>query len=138
MRPAARDPARSAKPHGAKRPARARTRRFAAASQRGQATIELLGGLPALLLLGLVILQMLAVGYASVLAGSAAEAGALALAGGGDARAGVRSSLPGWSRARARVSVRSGSVRVRLRPPSPLRAVARRLEVSSTAVVTGP
>ena len=108
------------------------------APQRGQATVELLGGLPALLLLGLVVLQALAVGYASVLAGNAAEAGALALAGGGNARAGVRASLPGWSRVRARVWVTSGRVNVRLRPPSPLRAVSRRLEVSSTAVVTGP
>ena len=126
-------PADTRPPH-----ARAAPARLPRASERGQATVELLGGLPALLLLGTVILQALAVGYASVLAGNAAEAGALALAGGGDARAGVRASLPGWSRSRARVSVRSGWVNVRLRPPSPLRAVSRRLEVSSTAVVTGP
>jgi hypothetical protein len=107
-------------------------------AERGQATIELLGGLPALLLLALVVLQALAVGYASVLAGNAAEAGALALAAGGDARAGVRESLPGWTHARARVSVRAGRVSVRLRPPSPLRSISRRLEVSSTAAVSGP
>ncbi len=106
--------------------------------ERGQATVELLGGVAALLLFALVVLQALAVGYSSVLAGNAAEAGALALAAGGDARAGVRESLPGWTRARARVSVRSDRVRVRLRPPSPLRSISRRLEVSSTAAVTGP
>jgi hypothetical protein len=104
----------------------------------GQASVELLGGLPLVLLLGLVALQALAVGYASVLAGNAAEAGALALAAGGDARAGVRESLPGWSRARARVLVRGGAVRVRLRPPTVLRVLAGRLEVSSTATVGGP
>ena len=97
--------------------------------ERGQATVEVLGALPAMLLLGLVALQLLAVGYSAVLAGAAAEAGALALAGGGDARAGVRESLPGWSRAGASVSVSRGTVRVRLRPPSPLRAVARKLAV---------
>jgi hypothetical protein len=106
--------------------------------RRGQATVELLGGLPIVLLLALVVLQLLAVGYASVLTGSAAEAGALALAAGGDPRAGVHESLPGWSRAGARVSVRGRTVRVRLRPPSPVRAIARRLEVSSSATVDGP
>ncbi len=91
--------------------------------------MEALGAVPAVVLIGLVALQLLAVGYSAVLAGTAAEAGALALAAGGDARAGVRESLPGWSRARARVTVSRGTVRVRLRPPSPLEAVARRLAV---------
>ena len=106
-------------------------------AERGQASVELLGGLPAILLVGLVIFQLLAVGYAGVLAGSAAEAGALALAAGRDARAKARDALPGWSRARARVTVSRGSVRVRLRPPSPLRIVSRRLEVSGRAAVEG-
>jgi len=104
-------------------------------SERGQALVELLGAVPVLLLVGLVLLQALAVGYAAVLAGTAAHAGALALAAGGDPRSGVRESLPGWSRARARVDVDGGKVRVRLRPPSPLRALARRLEVESQASV---
>ena len=102
-------------------------------AEQGQASVEVLGAVPALLLLGLVILQLLAVGYSAVLAGTAAEAGALALAGGGDARAGVRESLPGWSRARARVVVSADSVRVRLRPPSPLASLAQRLEVTGRA-----
>jgi hypothetical protein len=101
----------------------------------GQATVELLGALPLVLLLGLVLFQALAVGYASVLAGTGAEAGALALAAGADARQGVRESLPGWSRARVRVSVTGETVRVKLRPPSPLRAVARVLEVDADASV---
>lgn len=104
-------------------------------SERGQALVEAVGAVPAVLLIGLVALQLLAVGYASVLAGTAAEAGALALASGGSARAGVRESLPGWSRARATVSVSGGTVRVRLRPPSPLEAVARRLAVGASASV---
>jgi hypothetical protein len=102
---------------------------------RGQASVELLGALPALLLLGLVLAQALAVGYAKVVAGSAAEAGALALAAGADARSGVREALPGWSRARARVTVGDESVEVRLRPPSPLRVVSRRLEVGAVAAI---
>jgi hypothetical protein len=106
--------------------------------ERGQAAVELLGALPAVIVLGLVLMQMLAVGYASVLAGNAAEAGALALAAGRDARGGVRDALPGWSRARTRVSVRAGRVRVRLRPPAPLRAVSRKLEVKAEAAVEAP
>ena len=105
--------------------------------ERGQASVELLGALPAILLVSLVAFQLLAVGYAAVLAGTAAEAGALALATGGDARAGVREALPGWSRVRARVSVRGGEVLVRIRPPSLLAVIGRRLEVRSRAAVEG-
>lgn len=110
----------------------------AARQECGQASVEVLGAVPALLLLGLVVFQLLAVGYSAVLAGTAAEAGALALAGGADAKAGVRESLPGWSRARANVMVSRASVEVRLRPPSPLAAVGRRLEVTGRASVGAP
>ena len=106
-----------------------------AGAQRGQASVELLGALPALLALAFAAFQLLAVGYSAVLAGTAAEAGALALASGVDARAGVRESLPRWSRAGARVSVSGGTVRVRLRPPSPLSAISRRFEVTGQASV---
>lgn len=110
----------------------------AGSAERGQASVELLGVLPLLLALGLAALQLLAVGYASILAGNAAEAGALALAGGSGAagaRDGVREALPGWSRARARVTVDQGQVVVRLRPPSLLHALAERLEVTADASV---
>lgn len=113
-------------------------RRRLEGGERGQAAIEVLGALPALLAVGLVVLQLLAVGYAAVLAGAAAEAGALALAGGGDPEQGVRDSLPGWSRARARVNVSGGTVRVELRPPSLLAALSRELEVTGRASVSGP
>lgn len=106
--------------------------------ERGQASLELLGLLPLLLTVALAAAQLLAVGYSSVLAGNAAEAGALALAGGGDARERARAALPGWSRAHARVSVDGGSVRVGLRPPALLRALAGELEVSATASVEAP
>lgn len=106
--------------------------------ERGQASVELLGLLPAVLILALVGLQLLAVGYASVLAGSAAEAGALALAADADAVAGAREALPGWSRAHAQVSVSGDRVVVRLRPPTLLDVLARRLEVRSSAQVELP
>ena len=106
--------------------------------ERGQATVETVALIPAMVAIGLVALQLLVVGYASVRAGTAAEAGALALAAGSDARAGVRESLPGWSKAGARVGVTDGRVEVRVRPPSPLRALSERLEVTGTAAVEAP
>lgn len=105
---------------------------------RGQATVEAIALAPVIIAIGLAILQLLAVGYASVLAGNAAEAGALALAAGTDARTGAKQALPGWSRARARVEVDGGRVEVHLRPPSPLKALADGLEVTATATVEAP
>ena len=105
---------------------------------RGQATLEALALVPLFIALGLGFLQLLAVGYAGVLAGNAAEAGALAIARGGDPSAQARSALPGWSAAHARVEVDGGRVQVHLRPPSPLRALAARLEVTGSAAVEAP
>lgn len=104
----------------------------------GQASVEFLALLPLVLVVALASAQVLAAGYSGVLAGNAAEAGALALAGGGDPRAAARAALPGWSRARATVAVSGGEVRVELRPPALLRALAKELEVSATASVEAP
>lgn len=107
-------------------------------SARGQASVELLGAVPVVLLLGFVLLQLLAVGYAAVLAGNAAESAALAAAGGGDALQAARAAVPGWTRARMRVAVRDGRVDVRMRPPAALEVLARRLEVHAEAAVAAP
>jgi hypothetical protein len=45
-------------------------------AERGQATVELVAALPALLLAALVALQLLVAGYSLTLADGAAEAGA--------------------------------------------------------------
>ena len=100
------------------------------AGQRGQATVELLAGLPALLLAALVALQLLATGYSLTVADGAAEAGALALAAGRPAEPAARAALPGWARDRVSVSIDGGRVTVRLSPPSPLAEVGRRLAVA--------
>jgi hypothetical protein len=105
---------------------------------RGQATVEAIALVPVIVAIGLGTLQLLAVGYASVLAGNAAEAGALALAAGANPGAGARQALPGWSQARARVEVDGGRVAVHLRPPSPLKALADGLEVTAAASVEAP
>jgi hypothetical protein len=101
----------------------------------GQATVELVAALPALLLAGLIALQLLAAGYALTLADGAAEAGALALAAGQPAAAAARDALPDWAEDDVEVSVRGRRIVVRLRPPSPLPALADRLAVTSSAAV---
>jgi hypothetical protein len=102
-------------------------------SESGQSTVELVAGLPALLLAGLIALQLLAAGYALTLADGAAEAGALALASGEPAREAVRAALPGWAEDEVGLSVSGGRVTVRLRPPSPLPGIAEWLVVTSSA-----
>ena len=102
-------------------------------AERGQATVELVAALPALLLAALVALQLLAAGYALTLADGAAEAGALALASGGSAAEAARAALPGWAEDDVAVEVEGGTVSVRLRPPSPIEAISERLAVSSSA-----
>ncbi|MGD9737046.1 MAG: hypothetical protein AB7V58_15790 [Solirubrobacterales bacterium] len=101
--------------------------------ERGQASVELVAALPALLLAALLALQLLAAGYALTLADGAAEAGALALASGESASEAAHAALPGWAGDDVAVEVEGGEVSVRLRPPSPFGAIAARLEVRSTA-----
>jgi hypothetical protein len=108
------------------------------AGERGQASVEVLAGIPALVLAGLIALQLLAAGYSLTLADGAAEAGAMAITVGRPAAPAVREALPGWARERVGVEVDGGRLTVRLRPPSPLGMLARRLEVSSSAWVRRP
>jgi hypothetical protein len=105
---------------------------------RGQASVELLAGVPALLLAAFVALQLLAVGYSLTLADGAAESGALAVAAGEPARPAVRAALPGWADGRVAIVKRDGRVSVEVRPPSPLRALSERLAVTSSVWVRQP
>jgi hypothetical protein len=112
--------------------------RPAAGSQLGQATVELVAGLPALLLAAFLALQLLAAGFALTLADGAAEAGALAVASGREATPAAREALPGWASDRASVKVDGGRVTVEVRPPSPLGLLADRLAIGSTAWARRP
>lgn len=109
-----------------------------AEAERGQATVELVAGLPALLLAALLALQLLAAGFALTLADGAAEAGALALASGRDAAPAARRALPGWAKDDASVRVQGGRVTVEVRPPSPLGFLSGRLRLSSSAWARRP
>lgn len=102
-------------------------------NERGQASVELVAAVPALLLAALIALQLLLTGYSLTLADGAAEAGALALASGGSATAAAREGLPGWARDDVDVAVGRGTVTVRLRPPSPFGLLGQSLVVTSSA-----
>lgn len=99
----------------------------------GQAQIELIAGLPVLLLAALIALQLLAVGYSQSLADGAAEAGAIASADGRDSAEAARAGLPGWADSRVDVAAEDGEVTVELDTPALLPGLGGRLEVSSTA-----
>jgi hypothetical protein len=105
------------------------------AREQGQATVETVAAVPLLLLAGAIALQLFVTGYALTLADGAAEAGALALAGGRPAKQATLDSLPDWARGRATVVVEGGGVKVRLRPPALVPALADPLAVYSVAYI---
>ena len=84
---------------------------------QGQASVELIAVLPALLLATLVAVQLAVAGYSVWSAGSAARAGARAAAVGGDVTAAARQALPRPLRAGARVERHDG-VEVTVRAPA--------------------
>ena len=88
-----------------------------------------------LLFAGLIAFQLLLVGHTHQLAEGAAQAGAIAVVRGESASTAVEDALPHWARPRHRLSRLPGSVRVTVRPPSPVGRISRLLEVSSTAWV---
>ena len=106
--------------------------------ERGQAAVELVAGLPSLLLLAAVVMQLLAVGYTAVLAGDAAEAGALAIARGSAPEAAARSALPGWARGGMSVRRGAGAVHVQVRPPRLVPWVGGLLRIRASAAVAAP
>jgi hypothetical protein len=104
----------------------------------GQAAVELVAGLPALLLVAAVVMQLLAVGYTAVLAGDAAEAGALAIARGRAADSAARSAVPGWVRGGMQVRRSVAAVNVQMRPPRLVPWVGSVLRVHASAAVAAP
>jgi Flp pilus assembly protein TadG len=111
------------------------TRARARGNERGQAAVELV---PVLLLVGVVVMQLLAVGYTAVLAGDAAEAGALAMARGAAPDVAARTAIPGWAREGMQVTRAAGAVHVQMRPPHLVPWVGSLLRVRASAAVAAP
>jgi hypothetical protein len=107
-------------------------------AEAGQAAVELVAGLPALLLVAAVVMQLLAVGYTAVLAGDAAEAGALAIARGGAPESAARAAIPGWARGGMRVRRAIGAVHVQMNPPRLVPWTGGLLRIRATAAVAAP
>lgn len=107
--------------------------------ERGQASAELLGTVPAVLLVAALVWQLALAGQAAWLCANAARAAARAEAVGRDGRAAARSALPD-SMERGLVVERTtgGAVRVRLRVPLLLRAWQSPVSVAATARLADP
>lgn len=101
---------------------------MSARSESGQASVELVVLAPLLVAVVLAAAQLLAAGAARELAGHAAEAAAVAMLQDEDPAAAARDAVPGWSRRRIAVRVAGRRVHVRMRPPSPIGAIAGMLE----------
>jgi hypothetical protein len=99
--------------------------RLDARCARGQSTVEAVALLPLLLGVGLAVLSLLNAGRAQEAAGSAAEAGAVALLQGREPRAAARAALAGWPARRAQVHVSGRRVTVRVTPAGPFGAHLR-------------
>lgn len=102
-------------------------------SEAGQATVELAALMPVVLLLTLAAAALLAGHGAREQAGSAAQAGAMAMLQGGDPRESARRALPAGARRRAAIEIHGRRVTVRVRPGLPLVARAMTAEVSADA-----
>lgn len=114
---------------GGKRSAGTQGRDF----ERGQASVEFLAVLPAVLVVALAGWQLALAGQAVWLSGNAARVGARAQAVGGDPRAAARSALPSYLRRGLVVRGDRGRVSVRVAVPLLLRRWRTPLRVGATA-----
>jgi hypothetical protein len=99
-------------------------------TESGQATVELVGLMPLVALVAIAGFTAVAAFSAHEQAGSAAEAGAVALLQDGDARAAARAALPAGLDRRAEIQLHGRQVTVTVRPRVPL--LARHLEATVT------
>jgi uncharacterized protein (UPF0333 family) len=104
-----------------------------ARGERGQATVEFVALLPLLITAGLAGAAVLAGQAAGEHAGQAAQAGAMALQAGTDARTAARSTLPAAARSRSTIAVHGRRITVGVRPGIPIAPLADLLTVDVSA-----
>src|SRR3954451_1498833 len=108
--------------------------RIRSARERGQASVELLAALPAVLLVGALVWELALAGQAAWLCANAARAGARARVVGRDARAAARSALPPALRSGLRVDESAGgAVHVVWNVPLLLRSWRGPIAIGATA-----
>lgn len=106
------------------------------ASERGQASVELVTMLPLVLLVGLLIWQLALVGHTAWLTANASRNAARADTVGGSARAAARSALPQSLERDLEVErLGTGGVRVGVRVPILIRAWRSAIRVSATSAL---
>jgi len=116
--------------------ATALARRFRGTSESGQASVELLGAIPAVLLVGALVWQLALTGHTLGLCANAARAGARAEAVGRSGKSAARSALPrSLERGFEFKRETSGRVRVRIRVPLVLRRWRSPVSVSASAAL---
>lgn len=101
--------------------------------ERGQASVELLGAVPAVLLVGLLVWQLALAGQALWLCANAARVAARAEAVGRSGPAAARSALPRSMEGGLEVEDHDGAVRVRLRVPLLVHAWKSPVTVAASA-----
>jgi pilus assembly protein CpaE len=107
-------------------------------TERGQASIELVAVLPAVLLVGAVAWQLALAGHTAWLTANAARAGARADAVGGDAATAARSALPRALERGVEVDrLGGGRVRVSVRIPLALSAGSAPVRVAAVSSLGG-
>ena len=104
------------------------------ARERGQASVELLAAVPAVLIVAALVWELALAGHTAWLCANAARAGARARVVGRDARVAARSALPAAMRRGMEVEERSGgAVRVRVNVPLLLRGWEGPIAIGATA-----
>jgi hypothetical protein len=107
-------------------------------TQRGQATVELIGALPFVLIAGLLAWQLALVGHTAWLCANAARVAARAQVVGRDPGAAARSALPrSLERGLEVERRRQGGVRVRVRLPILVRAWGGPVGIAASASLGG-
>jgi len=102
--------------------------------ERGQASVEFLGVLPAVLLVALATWQLVLAGHISSLAANAARVGARAHTVGGDPEAAARGALPADLRRHLTVTeTEDGRVSVRVRLPVLVRGWSTPVRIRASA-----
>jgi hypothetical protein len=102
-------------------------------SESGQASVEMVGTLPAILLVAALVWQLAVAGHAAWLCAGAARAAARAEVVGRDGERAARRALPASLERGLRVDSSDGAARVRLRVPLLLTRWQSPLSVSATA-----
>lgn len=102
-------------------------------SQRGQATVELVGLLPLVIAVAFAVFTLLAAGRAGELAANAAGAGAVALLQDSDAARAARAALPAQADREVRIVVTGRVVTVTVQPRLPVPALAAALAATRRA-----